>query len=168
MHQILIPTKRAELLKDKKFLASICKRLKCRIELRNENELMLDGDALDEYNARIVMQAFARGFDFDVACKLLSYERFFESIDMKELFKNEYQIRRIKARVIGTDGKTKNYVQSVSGADIVIYGNSISIIGKVEEIKIARAALDILLKGGTHKNAYFIMEKVRRRMGDLV
>jgi ribosomal RNA assembly protein len=164
LHQILIPTKRAELLKDKKLFAEIRKRLGCRIEVREGNELVIDGDALSEYNARIVIQAFARGFEFETACKLLGDERFFESIDMKQLFKNEEQIKRVKARVIGSDGKTKTYVQNVSGADLAIYGDTVSMIGTVDEIKIARAAIDVLLEGGTHKKAYAIMEKAKRRL----
>jgi ribosomal RNA assembly protein len=165
VQQILIPTKRAELLRDKKLFISVCKRLGCKIEIEEENVLLIEGDALSEYNARNVLQAFARGFDFDVACKLLSDENFFESVEMKQIFKNEDQIRRMKARVIGTEGKAKSYVQSVSGADIVIYGDTISLIGTVNEIKIARAAIDVLLEGGTHSNAYTIMEKARRRLG---
>ena len=164
MQQILIPTKRADLLKDKSLLATICKRLGCKIEIVDGNVLLIEGDAMNEYNARVVMQAFARGFEFETACKLLSEENFFESIDMKEFFKNEEQIKRIKARIIGSDGKTKNYVQSVSGADLVIYGDTVSLIGDVDEIKVARAAVDILLEGGTHSKAYAIMEKARRRL----
>ncbi len=164
MQQFLIPTKRAELLKGKTLMDSVRKRLGCRIEVRNENELLIDGDALEEYNARVVLQAFARGFEFETACKLLSDERFFESIDMKQLFNNEAQIKRIKARVIGTDGKTKSYVQSVSGADLAIYGDTVSMIGTVDEIRIARAAIEVLLEGGTHKKAYAIMEKAKRRL----
>ena len=164
MHQILIPEKRAELLKGKGLLERACKRLGCSMELKDENELVIDGDALSEYNARVVMQAFARGCEFETACKLLSEERFFESVDMKQIFKSEEQIKRIKARVIGTDGKTKNYIQSVSGADLAIYGDTVSMIGTVDEIKIAKAAIEVLLDGGTHKKAYTIMEKAKRRL----
>ncbi|MCL5239051.1 MAG: hypothetical protein M1286_01080 [Candidatus Marsarchaeota archaeon] len=164
MQQFLIPAKRAQLLKGKALMDSVHKRLGCKVEVRNDNELVIDGDALNEYNARVVMQAFARGFDFDTACKLLSDERFFETIDMKQLFKNEAQIKRIKARIIGTDGKAKTYVQSVSGADIAVYGDTVSLIGTVDEIRVARAAVEVLLEGGTHKKAYMIMEKAKRRL----
>ena len=164
MHQLLIPTKRAELLKGKGLIASAQKRLGCRLEIKDENELVIDGDALAEYNARVVMQAFARGFEFDTACKLLSEERFFESVDMKQVFRNEEQIKRIKARIIGTDGKTKSYIQEVSGADLAIYGDTVSMIGTIDEIKVAKAALEALLEGGTHKKAYALMEKARRRL----
>ncbi|MDE1854797.1 MAG: hypothetical protein KGH57_00545 [Candidatus Micrarchaeota archaeon] len=164
MHQILIPTKRAELLKGKELMERARRRLGCELEIKNENELVINGEAFNEYNARVVMQAFARGFEFDTACKLLSDDRFFESVDMKQIFKNEDQIKRIKARVIGTEGKTKNYIQSVSGADLAIYGDTVSMIGTVDEIKIAKAALEVLLEGGTHKKAYAIMEKAKHRL----
>lgn len=165
MQQMLIPTKRAELLKGEKLFNSVRQRLGCKIEIVDENVLLIEGEALNEYNAGVVLQAFARGFEFETACKLLGDENFFESVDMKQIFKNEDQIKRIKARIIGSDGKTKSYVQSVSGAYLVIYGDTVSMIGSVNEIKIARAAIDILLAGGTHKNAYAIMEKARRRLG---
>ena len=164
VQQILIPVKRAELLKHDDLIEAARERLNCSIEIKNENELVIDGDAISEYNARIVLQAFARGFDFESACRLLNDERFFESIDMKELFKSEDQIKRIKARIIGSDGKTKNYIQSVSGVELAIYGDTVSMIGTVDEIKVARAAIDVLLEGGTHNKAYLLMEKAKRRL----
>lgn len=165
MQHITIPTKRAELLEDKAFLKNACKRLGCSIKIENGNELTLEGDPLNEYEARLVIQAFARGFDFDVACKLLQEDTFFESRDLKAVFKKEAQITRIKARIIGREGKAKNYIQEVSGVDLVIYGDTVSVIGKVDDIKTALAAIDILIEGGTHNAAYTVMEKTRRRLG---
>jgi ribosomal RNA assembly protein len=149
-------------LERKEFLASVCKRLGCKIEVKDSNEVIISGGAYEEYNARNVVQAFGRGFDIDKAYKLLSDDYFFESIDMKGIFKNEEQIRRIKSRIIGREGKAKSYMQEVSGADLAIYGNTISIIGTVEETKIVRSALNVLLNGGTHSKAYVIMEKTKK------
>jgi ribosomal RNA assembly protein len=164
MQHLTIPMKRAELLHDKEFMKEVTDKLACSIKIHNGNELEMDGDALSEFDARNVMQAFARGFDFSVACKLLNESYFFQSIDMKEAFKNEGQIKRIKARVIGKEGKTKSYIQAVSGADLAIYGNTVSIIGTTEEIKIAAAAINVLLEGGTHSAAYVVMEKTKRKL----
>ncbi|MGA3020784.1 MAG: hypothetical protein ABSD68_02445 [Candidatus Micrarchaeales archaeon] len=163
MQHLIIPLKRAELL-NKQLLGLICKRLECSVQLHNGNELVIEGDALSEYNAMNVMHAFARGFDFNTACKLLSDDYFFESIDLKEALKNQSHIRRIKARIIGKEGKTKSYVQSVSGVDLMIYGDTVSLIGRVNDIKVALAAINVLLESGTHNKAYTLMEKTRRRM----
>jgi ribosomal RNA assembly protein len=163
MQHLIIPLKRAELL-TKPLLGLICKRLECSVQLQNGNELVIKGDALSEYNAMNVMQAFGRGFSFNTACKLLSDDYFFKSIDLKEVLKNQNHIRRIKARIIGKEGKTKSYVQAVSGVDLMIYGDTVSLIGKVDEIKVALAAITVLLESGTHNKAYTVMEKTKRRM----
>lgn len=169
MQQLLIPRERAKLLlKNKDTLPDLQKRLNCKIEVNGENEVVIEGEAYEEYNARNVMNAFGRGFDVKTALKLLQEDFFFNSINLKDEFKNSKSIHRIKARLIGLDGKTKTYVEEVSGVSISIYGNTISFIGNVEDIKIANAAIDVLLEGGTHKKAYTIMEKMRRKSRLLV
>ena len=162
MQQLLIPEKRAVLL-EKKVLEALSKRVGCSIEVRNGNEVIIDGDALAEYDASNVIKAFGRGFGIEDACKLLKEGYYFDSIDMKPFFKNERQIERIKARLIGKEGKAKTYIQSVSGAVIAIYGNTISFVGTLDEITVAKAAISVLIKGGTHSKAYTLMEKARRR-----
>lgn len=158
----MIPDRRAELLK--KMGGDVQKMLNCGIEVRNGNEIVLSGETYAEYSAKNVIQAFGRGFDLNKACKLLSEDYFFKYINLKEMFKNESQIRRIKARIIGREGKAKEYIETISGSDLSIYGNSIGIIGRVGEVNIATAALQILLEGGTHKKAYRIMEALRRKL----
>lgn len=162
MEQILIPHKRAELI-DKKLLAELRNRLGCRLELE-ENQITIDGEPYAEYNAKNVLTAFGRGFGLDKAYKLLNEDYFFEQINLKDMFRSEDQIVRVKSRIIGTDGRAKEYIESVSGADIAIFGSSISLIGKIDEIKVADAAIRILIGGGTHKTAYRIMEKERTKL----
>ncbi len=165
MEQILIPHKRSKiLLEDKKLVADLKKRLKCGVSVEDENQVVLDGDPFDEYTAKTVIQAFGRGFDLQKAYKLLQDEYFFKSIDLKQFFKTKDQIHRVEARIIGREGKTKEYIETVSGTDVSIFGNSVSIIGTLEQMKVAEAALQVLLDGGTHKKAYRVMEGARRRL----
>ncbi len=162
MHRILIPENRAKLLASKDMLREAAGRLGCELRLEG-NELTIQGDALGEYNARMVMQAFARGFDLNTSCLLLGDDCFFESVDMKGLLKRSERVKRIKARVIGREGKTKEYVQQVSGAHVSVYGDTVSFIGTLGQIRTARAAMDTLLEGGTHNKAYIMMQKERKR-----
>ena len=161
MEHILIPAKRAV------SLAKICRKtgeiLDCEIKVEGE-EVMIHGNAYSEYSAKNVVQAFGRGFSMMHAYKLLDDEYFFKCIDLKDFLGSEAQIRRIKARVIGRNGKAKLYMERVSGAGISVYGNSVSMIGKSEELGIASVALQILIEGGTHKKAYRVMERLRRRV----
>ncbi len=161
MERILIPQRRVLALK--KILPKVQGDLGCSIEIEEGNELVIDGEAYAEYNAKNVLQAFGRGFTITQSYKLLNDEYFFKYINLKDILKNEDQIRRIKARIIGRAGKTKIYMESVSGAVLSIYGHTVGMIGTNEEMAIATAAIQILVEGGTHKRAYRIMEGIRRK-----
>lgn len=164
MEHILIPEKRAKLLG--KMLGGVGSRLSCKITVVDGNEVAISGDAYSEFNAKNVIQAFGRGFEMEKAYKLLNEDYFSKYVSFKDFFGNEEQIRRIKARVIGSSGKTKLYMEELSGADISIYGNTIGMIGRAGELKIASAGLQVLLEGGNHKKAYNIMERMHRKLRD--
>lgn len=164
MEHILIPSKRAKLLM--KIREEVGSRLGCSIEIKNENEVLFNGDAYNEFNAKNVVQAFGRGIEMEKAYRLLNEEYFSKFVNLKDFFKNEEQIRRIKARIIGSNGKTKLYMEEISGAEISVYGNTIAMIGKIGELNIASAALQVLIEGGTHKKAYVIMERMRRKLNE--
>ncbi len=164
MEQILIPSKRAKLLKeDKSLLKSLEDMLSCKLSL-HDNVITAEGEPINEYSAKEVITAFGRGFGINQVRKLLSDDYFFSSINLKEALGKENRIRRIKARIIGTKGRTKEYISDVSGASISVFGNTVSFIGTIDEIKIAEAGVRVLIEGGTHKRAYRVIEAMRRRM----
>ena len=160
MEHILIPEKRAETLS--RIIKEVSKALNCRMEIVDGNNVAISGEAYDEFNARNVIQAYGRGFGIDDAYKLLNEDIFCKFTDLKDFFRNDEQRQRIRARMIGKEGKTKLYIEEVSGAKISIYGNTVGMIGTVEQLRIASAALQVLVEGGTHKKAYNIMERMRR------
>jgi ribosomal RNA assembly protein len=163
MEHILIPEKRAGLLKEK-VLLDLSKKLRCKITLTNGNEVMIEGESYDEYNAKNVLQAFGRGFDLDSAYKLLIEDYFFEQINIKDVFHTKDQLERVKARIIGTEGKTKLYIESLSGVKLAIFGGTISMIGRIEEIQVAKTGIKVLIEGGMHKTAYRIMENEQKKI----
>ncbi|MEM3839505.1 MAG: hypothetical protein QXF01_02940 [Candidatus Micrarchaeaceae archaeon] len=162
MERILIPKERANAL-EKEGLEAIQKKLRCKITVQGANEVIIEGEPYDEYNAKNVIQAFGRGFSLASACKLLNEQYFIKYIDLRDMFRNKVQIRRLKARVIGEDGRSKVYIESVSEAEVSIYGDTISILGKISGIEIAAIGIESLLEGDTHKKAYRLMEQARRR-----
>ena len=137
--------------------------LKCSIGLAG-NEVTVNGQPYDEYNAKNVLQAFGRGFELSKAYKLLDEDYFFQQINLKDAFRNPDQLARVKARLIGSEGRAKEYIESVSGADISVYGSTISTIGKIDEVRVADAAIKVLVGGGKHKTAYAVMEKEKRKV----
>ncbi len=165
MEQILIPKERAKLLGEQR-LKELMKRLKCKIEVEEENQVTISGEGYEEYNARNVIQAFGRGFGIGSALKLLDDKYFFKYIDLRDMFRNKEQVKRLKSRVIGEEGKSKEYIQSVSEVELSIYGDTISMIGSIEGIGLATIAINVLLEGGTHKKAYRLMELARRKIAE--
>lgn len=163
MEHLLIPQKRAGLL-DEKTLKALAKRLGCRLSLENGNEVIIEGEPYNEYNAKNVLQAFGRGFPLDATYKLLGEDYFFEMINLKDMFRAKEQMMRVKARIIGKEGRAKEYIESVSGAQLSVYGSSISLIGRIDEIRVATSAIKVLLGGGMHKTAYRIMENEKRKV----
>ncbi len=162
MEHILVPHKRAMLF-DKSLLDKLRARLNCKISVE-DNEVTIEGSSYDEYNAKNVIQAFGRGFELGKAYRLLSDDCFFQQVNLKDVFRNNDQIMRVKARIIGKEGRAKEYIESVSGADVAVYGSSVSTIGSADELKVADAAIQILLDGGMHKTAYRAMEAEKKKI----
>ena len=162
MEHILIPHKRAALL-DVKTLERLRETLKCKIEL-SDNDVLIEGEHYDEYNAKNVIHAFARGFELRKALRLLNEDVFFQMINLKDIFRSKDQLSRIKARIIGEEGRAKEYIESVSGADVAVFGGTVSTIGTVDELKVANAGIQVIIDGGMHKTAYMVMDKEKQKI----
>ncbi|MCL5100760.1 MAG: hypothetical protein M1122_02300 [Candidatus Marsarchaeota archaeon] len=165
MEQIMIPHSRAAKLAS--ILDEVRNAVGCEINITDSNTIVINGSSFGEYNAKNVILAFGRGFDINKAYKLLLEDYFFKYISLRDVLRNDAQIKRIKARIIGTDGKTKEYIEEVSGAYLSVYGDTIGIIGKIDEITMATSALQVLIEGGTHKKAYRVMEAARRKLREV-
>ena len=159
MEHLLIPHKRAALL-DKKTLDMLEERLGCRIELA-DNDLTIEGEPYNEYNAEDMLQALA-GLQM-TALRLLN-GHIYPADKPQGAVPDRDQIMRVKARVIGEKGRAKEYIESVSGADIAVFGGTVSTIGTVDELKVANAAIQVLVDGGMHKTAYIVMDKEKQKV----
>lgn len=130
MQQIFITSERTkELKKDKSALGSLEAASRCKIHVQKDNTITIDGDAYAELLAKNMLNAYGRGFDLASVLLLSADDYYFSAIDLKQYFDTEKRIQQIKARLIGKDGKTLNYIVSVSGAKISVYGNTVGIIG---------------------------------------
>jgi ribosomal RNA assembly protein len=127
---------------------------------------------IGDWVAQNVIKAIARGFNPAIAEKLVDEEYLFEIIDLERVVgKSEGQIRRIKSRLIGEAGKTWKTIEAMAEIHLQVFGNTISLIGKYEEMKIAREAINMLLSGKNHSGVYKYLQKMheelkRKRMAD--
>ena len=165
MQQLYITKERLKSLKaDPGILKKVEKACKCKIAVASDGTIEISSkDAFEEFNAKNVVYAFGRGFDIEIALKLTNPEFYFRIIDLGQLESKPDRIKQLKARVIGISGKAKRYIEEVSMVNISIYGDTISLIGTINEVSEAEAAISTIIDGGTHRLAYIRMEAMHRK-----
>jgi len=116
------------------------------------------------FRAKEVVTAIGRGFAPDHAFRLLDDEEIvFEVIDLREIVgRSPSDLKRLKGRVIGKEGKTRKIIEELSEANISVYGHTISIIGYPDQSSIAREAVGMLIRGSLHGTVYRFLHKKRR------
>ena len=106
--------------------------------------------------------AVGRGFSPEKAMTVLDDDWFLEVVDIREYVgKKPAHVARMRARVIGTKGKTRRLFEELTGAYMSVYGNTVSLIGDIVQLDIARRALDMLLTGSEHSAVYRFLESKR-------
>ncbi len=143
-------------------------KLDVNSELGDVN-IVLDEKASDPsvlFRARDVVSAIGRGFAPEHAFRLIRDEdTVFDVVDLREIFgRSESDIKRIKGRIIGMEGKTRKIIEELSEADVVVYGHTIGIIGTFEQANTARTAIQMLIDGCQHHSVYKYLAKKRREI----
>ncbi|MGM5484596.1 MAG: KH domain-containing protein [Nanobdellota archaeon] len=129
----------------------------------NEGEVTVSGeDPINLYTVREIIKAIGRGFNPDIAKTLLKQDNVYESLSIKDYVKNNNHIPRLKGRVIGKDGRSREIIEELSEVNVSVYGKTVGIIGLAENVDIARRAIDSLLSGSPHSSVYKWLEKKRR------
>lgn len=159
---IRIPEERMRILRRSgKWRKMLDKFFSVKVELNEE--IRISGDnPLQILKVKEILKAFGRGFDFDTALNLSDDEYYLEVIDVRE-FAGKSRNRQIvlKGRVIGRGGKMKRLIEEYTNTKIAIYGKTVSIIGRCENVRVAREAIEMLLKGAMHTSVQRFLERKR-------
>ena len=139
-------------------------------------------DPLGVWKANNIVKAIARGFNPYIALKLNQDDIYLEVISLLKLNQDDIYLEvislplfvgkskkamaRYKGRIIGKDGKTREIIVDMAEVDIAIYGKTVSLIGELENVMVAREAVEMILKGSRHKSVYSFLEnkKNERKM----
>ena len=112
-----------------------------------------------------VIKAIGRGMNPKKAISLLKDGSLFELIEIKNFVgKRANRQRRVRSRIIGTDGKIRRRLEALTGAEIVVFGGTIVVIGDEEGTPMAAAAIENLLGGAEHGPVLKHLERARRRL----
>jgi len=147
---------------------------KLSVELQIDSEtggvtLMLTETSEDPsllFKAKDIVTAIGRGFSPEHAFRLIrDEEAVLDVIDLRTVFgRSESDIRRIKGRIIGMNGKTRRILEELTDTNIAVYGSTIGIIGNLEQVEVAREAIQMLVKGSLHSTVYRFLHRKRREL----
>lgn len=111
-----------------------------------------------------VIKAIGRGMAPKAAIRLLEDNHFFEMVDLRNFVgKRSNQQRRIRSRIIGSQGRVRKLIESLTDTEITIYKSTVVIIGEQEGLFAARQAIEMLAGGSEHGSVLGYLEKDRRR-----
>ena len=155
-------------------------RVKENIERRLSVELTIDSEAGDVtitlakedqdpsllFRAKEVVTAIGRGFSPERASRLIRDEdAALEIMDLRAIFgRSPSDIKRIKGRIIGQEGKTRRIIEELTEADVSVHGYTVSIIANVDQMEVAREAIQMLLRGSQHSTLYRFLHRKRREL----
>lgn len=118
------------------------------------------------FRAKDVVTAIGRGFSPEHAFRLIrDEEAVLNIIDLRAIFgRSESDIRRVKGRIIGMNGKTRRIIEELTETDVVVYGHTVALIGDIEQVQAAREAILMLIKGSQHSVVYRFLHRKRREL----
>lgn len=167
-YELKVPKDRIAVLigKNGEIKSSLESETKTKINVDSkEGDIFVSGeDALTLYSVREVIRAIARGFNPEIAELLLKQDYSFELISLLDYVKDKNHFLRLKGRVIGADGKARKTIESLTETYLSVYGKTIGIIGRVDNVYAARKAVESLLAGSLHSSVYKWLEKRRREL----
>jgi len=118
------------------------------------------------FKAKDVVMAIGRGFSPERAFRLLeSEDSVLEIIDLRGMIgKSESELIRVRGRIIGKNGRTREIIEEMSGASVSVYGHTVAIIGDFDQVNIAREAVNLLIRGCAHSTVYRFLQRKRQEL----
>lgn len=159
IEHVSIPEDRKDILKRNQGWKDELKKF-MDVEVDVNEDITITGEALEVIRVKEIIKAFGRGFAFKDTLNLLDDEYYLEVVNIGEFSgKSEGRQAVLKGRIIGERGKTKNAIEKYTSVKVAIYGKTVAMIGKPENIKIAKNAIGMILFGSKHNTVYRFLQE---------
>lgn len=143
-------------------------RAQVRLDIDSESgsvKVRSVGDPVAGMRGPEIVKAIGRGFAPETALKLLEDEMMqFQLIDLDAATRNDADLKRQKGRLIGEGGRTRELMEELTGADVVIYGSTLGAIGQPDAVDAVRRAAEMILDGAPHGTVYHFLERKHNEM----
>ncbi len=130
-------------------------------------KVAIEGPALQEYVAFMVVEAIALGFTPKQALVLKDEDMAFRKVRIRD-FTRRKSLKDVRSRLIGREGKTRRTIEEISNCEVVIGESEVGIIGSAESIDAAMQATINIIKGSKQANAYRYLERMNTEKKSLV
>lgn len=166
MQTVRIPDERISVLigKNGKTKSRIEDCTRCKISV-SDGQVSVEGEPMDEWAAKDIVQAIGRGFNPEKALMLVQPDNVYESIDLSEFASTPKSKIRIRGRLIGEKGRTRRFIERNTGAMMSVYGKTVSLIGPFDCVNLAHQAVQMLISGSRHSTVYRFLERSASRDG---
>jgi len=139
-----------------------------QLNIDSENgsvEVIQGDDPVGTLRAIETIKAIGRGFNPEKTIPMLDEDLLMlEVIDLSKYASTNKEMTRLKGRIIGKGGKTREIAENLIGVKISIYGKTVSFIGYPEQIQIMRTAVEMLIEGANHGPVYSFLEKKHKEL----
>lgn len=134
-----------------------------------EGDVHLSGeDSVRLFIAREIVLAIGRGFNPEVAQLLLKQDYGIEVLPLNDYARSQNDMIRLRGRIIGEGGKSRRVIEELTETHICVYGKTVSIVGELHWLSLARKAIEALLDGATHASVYKMLEKKRKTIKRMI
>lgn len=138
----------------------------CQLDISKEGDVTVTGnDGIKLYTVREIVKAVGRGFNPDIALLLLKPDYTLELIELKDIAgKSKNTMLRLKGRIIGKGGKSREEIERLTNTYISVYGKTVALIGEITMVQIAKKAVALLVDGSAHSHVFKYLETQRRKL----
>lgn len=131
-------------------------------------EIVVNPDTKDVsviFTVQNIVKAIGRGFS-PQRVEILAKEDFdLNIIDLSDYVgDSKNALARVRGRIIGKNGRSRAILEELTETRISVYGDTVAIIGNVENLGVAREAVRKLVKGAFHKTVWNFLYAYRRKM----
>ncbi len=124
-------------------------------------KINIAGEELKVFTAEKVLQAIGKNIPIQTSLLLKNENYLLVELPIKKFTKKS--LESVKARIIGTQGKTIRTLQNISECYITLDENIVTILGPSEKIKDTETAIEKLIQGSKTSNVYAFLEKQNKK-----
>ncbi len=132
----------------------------CKIDVDSKTGKVLieSKNSVSNFILSNIIAGINYGHNPENAIKLEDENYVIDVIDVKTMVKHD-RLKAVLGRIIGREGSTRKAIEEVTKCSVSVKDYFVSIIGPYENTHLVHEALDMLIKGASHKSFYSYLER---------